>query len=257
MNDIILSIISASLLILLLIASIAISFVIASRQKLQQQQELAETKLAFEREIRKVETEVTEEIMSQFSQELHDNIGQLLTAMHIQIENQKLEHPSLSAGFQPIEIYLTEVTQQLRLLSRTLNHDFVGQAGLVSAMEMEIKRMQSLKRFEVHWNHISGHSGLQKDQELMVFRIFQEITQNVLKHSKAGQFYVTLDSREDSFCLTVRDNGKGFDKEDVFIKGKASGLKNIMKRANMAGLDLEISSKPGEGTLIILKKTSY
>ena len=80
--DVLFAVVSSVLLILLLIAGITIVFFITGRQRIRQQVELAESKLAFERELRTVETEVTESIMTQFAQELHDNIGQLLTASH-------------------------------------------------------------------------------------------------------------------------------------------------------------------------------
>ncbi len=172
-NDIFLAVISTTLLVLLLIIGIILTFFISARRRQKQELQLAETKLNFEREVRQVETEVTEHLMSQFANELHDNIGQLLTAMHIHVENQKLRHPELGDGFQPIEIYLAEVTQHLRLLSRTLNNDYLGHIGLRSSLQLEAERLRALKRFAVHLQAEEGPTGLDRNQELMVFRIFQ------------------------------------------------------------------------------------
>lgn len=252
-GEIISSVISTTLLILLLILGLIISFFISGRRRIKQQMELAETKLNFERELRQVETEVSEHVMSQFAQELHDNIGQLLTAMHIQIENQKLEHPGLVEGYKPVEIYLGEVTQHLRLLSRTLNNDYLGHIGLLAALQLEVDRLRALKRFTIHWQPISGNTHLEKNQELMVFRIFQEITQNALRHSSASNVFISV-SLDKGFELSVKDDGKGFDKEAVFASGKASGLRNIMKRSRLAGMDCVIDAPPGKGSLFILKK---
>ena len=85
MDDILVTFITVTLLILLLVAGIFITLIISSRERLQQQMALADARLAFERELRSVETEVTESMMSQFARELHDNIGQMLTALHIQM----------------------------------------------------------------------------------------------------------------------------------------------------------------------------
>src|SRR6185312_8522568 len=136
-TDIALPIISITLLVLLLIAGIIIVFFQAGRQRLKQQMEMAESKLNYEKELRKVETEVSEEMMQQFGQELHDNIGQLLTAVHIQLENLKIDHPGLKEGFKPMQEYLSEATQQLRMLSRTLNNDYIGHIGLLRALGVE------------------------------------------------------------------------------------------------------------------------
>ncbi|MNJ90705.1 Sensor histidine kinase LiaS [compost metagenome] len=253
MNDLIFGIISITLIILLLIAGLIIAFFIINRQRVQQEKALIETKLSFEREIRKVETEVSEHIMGQFAQELHDNIGQLLTAVHIQVENQKLDHPELVESFKPTEIYLSEVTQQLRLLSRTLNNDYLGNIGLTAAIGVEVDRLRTLKRVNVHWDAFTGSSNLSKDQELMVFRIFQEISQNVLRHSGASNLYLSIDTRNNGFEFRAQDDGHGFDREEIFRQNKASGLRNIMKRARLAELECEITSSK-EGTTVVLKK---
>lgn len=254
-NEIFFGIMGTTLLVLLLIIGIILTFFISARRRQKQELQLSETKLNFEREIRQVETEVTEHLMSQFSQELHDNIGQLLTAMHIHIENQKLKHPALEEGFQPIEIYLAEVTQHLRLLSRTLNNDYLGHIGLLSSLQLEVERLRALKRFTVQFESATGATGLDRNQELMVFRIFQEITQNALRHSRAQNLYIGL-TLDGGFCLSVKDDGKGFDKAEVFSKGRASGLNNIIKRSRLAGLECVIESEPEKGCLYIIKKSS-
>ncbi|ASS50846.1 MAG: hypothetical protein A3D31_14950 [Candidatus Fluviicola riflensis] len=253
MNDIILSIVAVTLLILLLIAGITLTFFMSNRQRMRQEQILTETKLAFERELRIVETEVSEHVMGQFAQELHDNIGQLLTAMHIEIENKKLDHPEHQEDYKPLEIYVGEVTQQLRLLSRTLNNDFIGNSGLLVAIQLEVDRLNTLRRFTVELKTDSGVPSLEKDQELMVFRILQEIAQNALKHSGAKKVQISVKS--DPFELQVKDDGKGFDYDDVFRSNKASGLRNIIKRAQLARLECTIHTKPEEGTVYILKKS--
>jgi two-component system, NarL family, sensor kinase len=253
-EEIFLSIISTTLIILLLLAGILITFFISGRQRARQEMKLAQAKLDFEKELRQVENEVGEHIMSQFAQELHDNIGQLLTAMHIQIENQKLDHPQLAEGFKPIGIYLDEVTQQLRLLSRTLNNDYLGHIGLLAAIQLEVDRLKTLRRFDVNWEPVAGSSNLGKNQELMTFRILQEIIQNALRHSAAKHLSIKVNNRNDHFELRVSDDGKGFLLTEILQSEKASGIRNIMKRARLAGLECHIETSPGKGCLYILKK---
>lgn len=257
MNDIILSIVAVTLLILLLIAGIAIAFFLNNRQRMNQEQELMETKLAFEQELRQVETEVSEHMMSQFSNELHDNIGQLLTAMHIEIENRKLDRPDDQESFKPLEIYLGEVTQQLRLLSKTLNNDFIAYNGLLTSIRMEVDRLNKLKRFIARVDDEVSGTPLKNDQELMVFRIFQEIVQNIMKHAEAKHVLITLRSDSEQFELQIRDDGKGFDYTETFNQNKGSGLRNILKRAALAQLECTIHTKIGEGTNYILKKLPH
>jgi two-component system NarL family sensor kinase len=253
-SEMVLAVASITLLMLLLVSAIVIVFFISGRQRLKQQMELAQNKLTYEKELRQVETEVSEQILGQLAQELHDNVGQLLTAVHIHLENQKIDHPELKEGFKPMETYLSEVSQQIRLMSRTLNNDYIGHIGLLKAMDVELNRIQSLRRFRVHWQAVSGSSNLDKNQELMIFRVFQEIIQNSLRHSLAKNAYVEVHTDNGGFEMKIKDDGKGFDMESTLQSDKASGLRNILKRAKWAGLDCTINSMPGKGCSIALKK---
>ena len=253
-QDIVLAIVCSTLLILLLVAVVIIVFFISGRQKLKQEMEMEQAKLAFEKELRQVEAEVSEEVKAQFAQELHDNIGQLLTAIHIQIENQKLDQPELAEKYKPVEIYLKDVTQQLRLLSRTMNGDYLNHIGLPAALQLEAERLDALNRFKVHLQSADRTSNLSKGQELIVFRIFQEIAQNALRHSEAKNFYIELNTAGTGFEMKIKDDGKGFDLEETLHSQKASGLRNILKRAKMAGFECNMSTSKGRGTLFHLKK---
>jgi two-component system NarL family sensor kinase len=251
-----LAVICTTLLILLLVAVIVIVFVISTKERVKQQMQLTKHKLSFERELREVEAEVGEQLMRQFAQELHDNVGQLLTAMHIQIENQKIDHPKLAEGFKPVEVYLAEVTQQLRILSRTFNHDYLWKINLFDAIQLETERLNALKKIQLHLALVGEKSNLDKNQELMLFRIFQEITQNTLKHSAAKNLYVEMKNESEGFEFTVKDDGKGFNTQDILKSSKASGLMNIQKRAMLAGFTCKIQSDPGNGCQISLKKNN-
>lgn len=253
-NDVVFTVVISCLLLLLLVAALIIVFFVWNRQRSKQEIKMAAERLQFEQELRKVESEVSEHIMGQFARELHDNIGQLLTSIHIQVQNQKMENPQLAAGFKPVEIYLAEVIQQLRLLSRTLNNDFIGYVGLFASLETEVNRIRALNRFTIHPPQLNGHSYLGREQELMVFRIFQEVMQNALKHSGAQNVYVSAEADENTFVLRVSDDGKGFERQEVLKAGKVSGLQNMIKRARLAGMELHIDSSAGKGCNIELRK---
>lgn len=252
MNEVIWGIIAGTLLILLLIAGIFITFFISNRQRVKQERLLAETKMTFEKEIRNVETEVQEQLMSSIANELHDNAGQLLTAMHIEIHNQNSDFPEYAKNYKQVENYLEEVIQILRLLGKSLNTDFINDSGLVAAIEVEAERINSLRRFKIHLNLGPNVSSLEKTQELILFRIFQEIIQNALKHSKAKNLYVHLNFAP--FEFKIEDDGKGFDYAQIVDSNKASGLRNINKRANLAKLTSNIESEVGSGTKFSFSK---
>jgi two-component system, NarL family, sensor kinase len=254
MNDIAIGIISATFVILLLIGGVAIALFRSQRQKMLHEKQLADTKYAFEAGLRQIEAEEKEKLMQWLAHELHDNIGQLLTAMHWQIQSQKISAPQNAESYRPLEIYVSEVSRELRLLSKTLNQDHLLAYGLESSLRTEIERLKSLNRFEIAENISFAGSPFARETELIVFRIFQETLQNALRHSEADRIFITVVASAAGFFMEVRDNGKGFDYDELLQAGRISGLKNIEHRAGLLGLKYEISSETDKGTSVILKK---
>lgn len=256
MNELLVTFISVTLLILLLASGIILSFIISSRQKLQHQLTLTDTQLKYEQELRLVSQEVSEQIRTEIGRELHDNIGQLLTALHFQLESLKVNATAFQAEFKQVDFYVSEAHQQLRLLSRTMNNDYLGSVGLFDSMQNEIDRLRHLRKLAVFWTKPSGSTSLDKNQELMVFRIFQEIISNALRHSEATHLDIKITNSPDNFVLQVKDDGKGFDTSSVLASDKASGIRNIQRRAQLSGFECKIDSEPGKGCLYIIKKSS-
>jgi signal transduction histidine kinase len=260
-TEIVLSIVLTTLLILLLVAGIVISFFLSSRQQAKQQFELVQARLGYEKELRKVEIEVSEHLMQKFSQELHDNIGQILTCIHLEVENRKMDHPGLASELNPISIYVQDASRQLRLLSRSLNSEYVSHIGLAKAIDIEILRQVQLRKFAIRWDFDQQQSSLDRNQELVIFRIFQEVINNAIKHSEAKNLAVKLQFMP-NFQLAISDDGKGFSQE-LSQSENASGLRNILRRASMAGFSCELKTAPGAGCtyfvrcnpVVIIEKT--
>jgi len=245
-------IIVTTLVILLLIASIVISVFIASRQRLQQDIKLSQMELTYEKELRQTELEVKEQLMAQVSRELHDHVGHTLTNMRLTIENKKIDYPDVEILFKPVEILLDEASLQLRMLSRSMNSDYLNGLTFQDAIQQETIRLQGISKMEIDYRpgtHI--YPSVDKDQLLMSFRIFQEILNNAIKHSGAQKLLIR--SNHSDYLLQVSDEGKGFDLQQIIATGKASGLNNMQKRATLAKLDLLITTAPQKGTSITLK----
>lgn len=251
-EEIIFGIFFTSLIILVLITGITFVFYLARRQRLRQQLQAYETKLTYEKELRLVETEVREKLLQQVGSELHDNIAQYCTAMNIQLENIKLDHPNMAEALAPISLYLDEATDQLRALGRTLNADYIGKAGLLEALDIEIPRIRALRRFKVDYRNNCKSLALNKETQLLLFRSFQEIVQNALRHANAEHMSIEAKGDAAYFELRIQDNGKGFDVENINRSNKASGLSNIIKRMQLAELECSIDSKIGGGTVYII-----
>lgn len=251
-GEIIITVIISTLIILLLIVGIIASLLAITRQRSRQQAELAQTRLSYEQELRRIESEIGEQLMVQFARELHDNIGHILTCMRLEVENKKLDHPGFGPLIHPLEGYLDEASGQLRLLSRSFNTDYVTHIGLISAISLEVERQRQLRKFAIHWQFDDGPLALDKNQELIVFRIIQEVFQNAIRHSKAKQLRLVLQTHP--FQLQLQDDGKGFEVEATLRGAGASGLKNIFRRCELAGLECTLHAAPDQGCHYTLTK---
>jgi len=254
-NTVIYTLVLSTLVILLLIAGVAITIFIANRQRITQAVKMAQMQRDYEREMRAVQNEVQEETLVNVSRELHDNIGQLMTFMHIQLEQKKMMHPEMAGVLGPIHETLGKATQEVRSLGRSLNSDLLEQNGLMHTITAEVARFRQLNHFKVAWTHDGAEPGLGKDQRLMAFRIFQEIMGNMLKHAQAAHINVSMTGK-DSFTMVIRDDGKGFDVDAAMKAGTGSGLRNIIKRAGLAELNCSIVSEKGKGSIFTLAQAA-
>ena len=253
-NDVIYTVILSSLVILLLIAGVAITIFIANKQRITQDVKIAQMQRDYEKEMRTVQDEVQEQVLTNVSRELHDNIGQLMTFMHIQLEQKKMIHPEMAATLNPIHETLSKATQEVRSLGRSLNSDLLEQNGLLNTISSEVVRLKQFNHFEVGWTNDNVEPALSKDQRLMAFRIFQEILNNMLKHAQAAHIDVALTGKG-KFNLVIKDDGKGFNVEETMKAGSGSGLRNIIKRASLANLTCTIVSEAGKGSIFTLAQS--
>jgi signal transduction histidine kinase len=210
--------------------------------------------LRYEKELRKIESEVSEHLLTHMARELHDSVGQLHTAMSIQLEHIKLEQPEIVSSLPALESSLVDSTQQIRSLSRTLNRDYISRNGFINAIELELKRLRNLRKFEVHYSKNCTELPISPNEELFVFRIFQELSQNALRHSSANNYFVNLSCSPEGFTLRVWDDGTGTDIGSVLNSPRSSGLNNITARADMAGMSCRFESEPGKGFCCVLHK---
>ena len=251
-QDITLAILFSTLVILGLIIAITLILLVASRRRAQQEATLAQTRLTYEQELRTIETETQEATLTHIAAELHDNIGQLLTVIRLQIEKAQLVTPGVAPTLAPISGSLHAAIQQVRLLSHSLDTDFIGDGGLLKAIGSEAARLQAIGTHQVAFTHAGGEPALSKDQRTVVFRIVQEILSNTLRHAAAKSIAIHL--QRTGPLLRITDDGQGFDKAAVLEQSHGLGLKNMLKRATLAGLSLDIDTAVGKGSIFTLSE---
>ncbi len=238
------------MLVLLLAASAIITMVLANRKHVQQEVKLARMQADYQKELRIVENEVQEQVLTNVARELHDNIGQLLTLIRLQLEQEKLDNAVLTEKLQPVDDTLNDTIDEVRALSHSLNTEYIETKGLAYAIDKEIKRVSKLKKLQVDWEYDSMNDDLDKGRKVILFRIFQELLNNALKHAAAKNISILLKVSE-GFYLRIEDDGVGFDMTEI-LNGDGSGLQNIQKRASLAGTELDMKSTKGKGSIFTL-----
>lgn len=215
---------------------------------------MAQMQVEYEKELRTVENEVQEQVLTNVARELHDNIGQLLTLIRLQLEQEKLDSEEIAEKLAPVDNTLSETIDQVRMLSHSLNTDYLETQGLNYAISKEVDRLSKLRKLKVHWNTDDAEPDFDKGRRIMIFRMMQEVINNTLKHSGAKNITISMQAA-DRFVLEIKDDGRGFDQEQVMVSGKGSGLSNLQKRAKLAGVTLNITAAIGKGSIFTFSES--
>lgn len=236
---------SASVVIILLFITTILSLVFLSQKRylkhLREKEKLQET---YSQEILKAHIEVQEQTFSMISEEIHDNIGQSLSLVRL---NLSMGQPKQLEQAKDI---LTTSIQELRSIARSLNSAALKSRGLVSFICEEISRLEQTQAYQVDVELDYDDEDAVYDNQILLVRIFQEAINNIIKHSSATILEISVTIQNENLILRIKDNGSGFDKDAV---AGGIGLSNMQKRAILAGGRLDIISKIGEGCLLILE----
>lgn len=199
--------------------------------------------------------ETQEQTFREISQELHDNIGQALTLVKININTidfeKKQDAVEKLAGSK---VLLTAALKDLRNLAKSLSTDFIHDTGLEKAVQQQLQLLQRTGHYATHLSVSSATYRLPAAHELILFRMVQELLNNIVKHADATAITVSMDYQEDKLIVKVQDNGKGFDADSRDQTGAAGlGLRNVHNRAKLINGVLTFKSAPQQGTTAIIE----
>ena len=243
-------------LVLIMASTFIITFLFYFRDKqIINIQEKANLQSQFAQEILKSQIEVQNHTLQQLGQELHDNIGQLLSVAKINLnilEEAALDSENHEYIKQTNDI-ISQSINDLRALTKSLDGDFVEQFGLQQSLSEELQRIRKTKKFETEITIEGEAYSLGYEREIILFRIFQEFLNNTIKHSRAKNINVQLMYDSEDFRLRLSDDGKGFDYNEIMarkINQSGSGLRNMARRCELIGGKCEFKSDIGRGTQI-------
>lgn len=255
-NDILLSVITASLLFLLLSIFIFTFSSLYIKKRKQYKIDKAALHAQYQQEILQSQLEIQNQTLQHISGELHDNIGQLLSVARLQLNMLEEEETATPAQIREVNDVVDKTIQELRGLSKSLDGDFVKDFGLMESLSHELQRIRATGKYQTEIIVEGEPYRLEGQKEIVLFRVVQEILNNTLKHAAAKNITVTLHYEPAQFTLTVQDNGKGFDYEQVMrreMSQSGAGLRNIKRRTELVGGSCQIESAPGEGTKVTLQ----
>jgi len=186
------------------------------------------------------------------ARELHDEVGQALTALKINLQTVQRKQKNdldLSESIGMVE----QTLQQVRAISLNLPPTVLEDLGLAAALRWLLDRQGREAGFSTAFITNIGETRLDPQIEIACFRVAQEALTNVMRHSHAQNVNIKLEKINQDLHLTVRDDGLGYEVEAAYQRawnGNSLGLVGMQERVMLAGGRMEIESMKGQGTTI-------
>jgi len=209
----------------------------------------------FEKEELRIRMEVQERTAEQISQELHDNVGHEITLARLQLKTLEPlldQQAAVIAG--QIAVSLTKTFDSIRDLSKSLSEGVINTDGLNVAIRNQLDRLKTSRKYEIRYDVYGTYHYMDEKTEIILYRIFQEAINNIVRHAQARVITVILECSPRSFALNIADDGDGFiltPKDTVQHSGKMfGGLATMRERASLIKGEFEIETQTGKGTKI-------
>jgi PAS domain S-box-containing protein len=201
-----------------------------------------------------------EEERTHLARELHDHLGQLLTALKLDLHaiDRRIPHladvevkSGLSSKVASARELTDEVTASVQKIASELRSGVLDRLGLVAALETELEAFQARTGIACRWRLPRETLILTEDQANGMFRIFQEILTNIARHAHATEITVELTLQDGNLVLLANDNGGGILQKDI-DSPQSLGLVGMQERAVILGGQTTFKSSPGVGTTVIV-----
>lgn len=182
---------------------------------------------------------------SNISRELHDNVNQLLMSAKLFMNSAQTDPEKTNEHIEKAITYQMMAVEEIRKLSKKLNTSLVKVIGLGRSIDDIIINMKAFQQIETEFSYDQKlEKVLSEDQQLMVFRIIQEQTNNIIKYAEAKNVSISLKQEANQVFLLITDDGKGF---DTSIQSRGIGFINIYNRVDAFGGEVKLNSAPGKG----------
>jgi len=256
LDEIITTVIGGTI-ILLVLGIFMITFLFLYQKRRQKHaQEKHELEMQFKESLLQTQLEIQEQTLKNISQEIHDNIGQVLSLAKLNLGTMDIEEPEkLQQKIDDSRTLVGKAIQDLRDLSKSLDADQIKARGLNRAIEYELEMIKKTGSYETHFNVDGSPYKLDPQRELILFRIVQEILNNIIKHAKANTIEIRLGYEPEELFIDISDNGTGFELKQLEENNNeklGQGIRNMHSRAKLINAGFSMSSTIGKGTLVTI-----
>tara|TARA_R110000737_G_scaffold174687_1_gene199993 strand:- start:11535 stop:12308 length:774 start_codon:yes stop_codon:yes gene_type:complete len=229
--------------LMVIMAAFIIAIVIVHRQRqIKNRHKIQIIKADFKNTILNAEKEIREHTLQYVSQELHDNIGQLLSLTKLVLNN-----PDPASVYEGKKL-INQIIKEVRGLSRSINKDYINDVKFEEFLEEELGKIQKSGFCEVSFQKKGNPIVfVESDKKLVLIRLVQECLNNAIKHASPTLISITIINKENRLILRIKDDGDGFDMTTV---SQGLGLRNIHSRVEAIGGKVKIDSSIGKGTEI-------
>ncbi len=197
-------------------------------------------------------SEGEEKERARIARELHDGIGGLLSTLKMQLSILAKRVPEVKEAdiYLEADQLLDDTISEVRKTAHNLMPELILRHGLVEAIRMYCNNIQQDEGLKMDFQYYGFIGSLDSGFQLAVYRIIQELLQNILKHAHATAVLVQLSRHNDVMDITVEDNGIGF---DAGSERKGMGLNSVERRVNELNGRIHINSEIGKGTNIYIE----
>ena len=204
-------------------------------------------------EVNNARNEIQQATLNTISQEIHDNVGQLLSLTKMQL-NLIEESPEKDINLvRDAKDNISKAMTDLRDLAKGMSSDRIKLLGLFDSVVQEASRINKVGRLQVNVVSSGNKREPEHQKQLVLFRVIQECFQNIIKHAQANHILVTFTYQLDSFDVLIKDDGIGFEYHPGSHSSEGLGLMNIFNRIHLVGGDVTLNSSPGAGTTVYIK----
>lgn len=251
-NEVFIVILLVTLIFFLLSTAIVFFMLYFQKKKFQYVKEKNELEKQFVEQLHQSRFEMQEQTFDTISQEIHDNVGQLLSLAKLQLSIVEQNETNDKLLIADVKNNIGNALTDLRDIAKSLSTSRIQQLTLLQAVEQELQRIGRSSGITCNVEVIGNEQPIAEQKKIILFRIVQESLQNIIKHAGATDINVCFNFLPEQLNITIADNGIGFSTNEEVKAETGLGLQNIIKRSALIMGKATINSTVNHGTEIIL-----